>query len=152
MAGTFYFETERVRRNTPMNVNHRIDEQIIERIRHYANQPVDVITARIEQLEREWDVERVLETNASAAALTSLALGLTVNRKWLLLTAGVMGFLLLHGLQGWCPPLPVIRRVGVRTRNEIDREKFALKYLRGDFDTLRSGKKKDAWKLASDET
>lgn len=34
--------------------------------------------------------------------------------------------LLQHGLQGWCPPLPVLRRLGVRTRGEIDREKYAL--------------------------
>jgi hypothetical protein len=27
----------------------------------------------------------------------------------------------------------------VRTRGEIDREKFALRFLRGDFDHLRSG-------------
>jgi hypothetical protein len=29
--------------------------------------------------------------------------------------------------------MPVLRRLGVRTRSEIDREKFALKALRGDF-------------------
>jgi hypothetical protein len=35
-------------------------------------------------------------------------------------------FLLQHGLQGWCPPLPVLRRLGVRTQREIDAEKYAL--------------------------
>lgn len=29
--------------------------------------------------------------------------------------------------------MPVLRRLGVRTREEIDREKYALKALRGDF-------------------
>jgi hypothetical protein len=47
-----------------------------------------------------------------------------------------MGFLLLHGVQGWRPPVPVLRRIGVRTRSEIDREKFALKVLRGDFQSV----------------
>ncbi|WP_407921819.1 hypothetical protein, partial [Corallococcus sp. AB049A] len=27
-------------------------------------------------------------------------------------------FLLQHGLQGWCPPLPLLRRLGLRTRGE----------------------------------
>lgn len=73
-------------------------------------------------------VERMLEVNASMLALTGLALALavTVNRKWLLLPGIVLPFLLQHGLQGWCPPLPVLRRLGVRTRGEIDREKYAL--------------------------
>jgi hypothetical protein len=39
----------------------------------------------------------------------------------------------MHAVQGWCPPVPVLRKMGIRTRSEIDREKFALKVLRGDF-------------------
>lgn len=39
-----------------------------------------------------------------------------------------------HATQGWCPPLPLFRRMEKRTRNEIDVEKFAMKALRGDFD------------------
>lgn len=43
-------------------------------------------------------------------------------------------FLAQHGLQGWCPPIPVFRRLEVRTDREIARERYALKALRGDFD------------------
>ena len=139
MAGTFYFETERVRRNTVDAVNQRIDAKLEASLRYYANKPEAVISARIEKLERESDIERILEINASIAALTGLGLGTFVNRKWYLFSAGVLGFLLLHGVQGWCPPLPILRRAGVRTRSEIDREKFALKYLRGDFDRIDDG-------------
>ena len=95
-----------------------------------------MIDRRIADLDREWDIERWLEANASSLALSGLLLGLTVNRKWLLLTGTVMGFLLMHAIQGWCPPVPVMRRMGVRTRGEIDREKFALKILRGDLQGL----------------
>lgn len=38
-----------------------------------------------------------------------------------------------HGLLGWCPPLPVLRRLGVRTSRKVSDERFALKSLRGDF-------------------
>jgi len=134
--------------NTVESVNHRIDETIARTVCRYAGRSPAAITARIEELEREWDIERLLETNASIAALTGLGLGTFVHRKWYALSAGVLGFLLLHGIQGWCPPLPVLRRLGVRTRSEIDREKFALKYLRGDFDEL-SGREA-ALKLAAE--
>lgn len=117
---------DRVRRSTPEHLNEQIDQKIGSNIQSYANSNHAVIQQRIEELDREWDVERVLEVNASTLALTGLALGLTVNRKWLVLPAAVMGFLLQHGIQGWCPPLPVLRRLGVRTRGEIDREKYAL--------------------------
>jgi hypothetical protein len=95
-----------------------------------------VISKRIEELEREWDIERLLETNASALILTGAILGLTVSKKWLLLSGGVAGFLLQHAIEGWCPPIPILRKLGVRTRGEIDQEKFALKALRGDFNDL----------------
>jgi hypothetical protein len=50
-----------------------------------------------------------------------------------LLTGAVGFFLLQHALQGWCPPLPVIRKMGVRTVEEINNERIVLKNIRGDF-------------------
>ena len=76
--------------------------------------------------------------NAATVSLIGLTLGATVNRKWFLFPAAVAGFLLQHAVQGWCPPLPVFRRLGVRTQSEIDEERFALKLLRGDFRNLSS--------------
>ena len=46
---------------------------------------------------------------------------------------GVGAFLLQHALQGWCPPLPLLRQLGVRTAEEINEERTALKTIRGDF-------------------
>jgi hypothetical protein len=65
--------------------------------------------------------------------LTGLVLAVTASRKWLLLPAVVQTFFLQHAVQGWCPPLPVLRRLGVRTAGEINEERYALKALRGDF-------------------
>ena len=117
---------DRVRRSTREHLNEQVDLQTNQNIQHYSNADFQVIRRRIFELDREWDVERVLEVNASTLALTGFALGLTVNKKWFALSAAVMGFLLQHGIQGWCPPLPVLRRLGIRTRGEIDREKYAL--------------------------
>lgn len=126
-------DPDRVRRHTRPEVLQRIDQEIERSITFYSTQPESAITARIHELDREWDMERFLETNAATLALAGGLLGLAGKRKWLLLTCGVTGFLFQHALTGWCPPVPVFRQLGVRTRSEIDREKFALKALRGDF-------------------
>ena len=120
---------DRVRRSTAPEVNREIDHRTNDNIRHYANSSEEVVRRRIEELEREWDIERALEVNASTLALTGLLLGVTVNKKWLIFPGVVLSFLLQHGLQGWCPPLPILRKMGVRTRGEIDREKYELKAL-----------------------
>ena len=118
---------DRVRRATDVRVNQEIDRRTDSNIEHYASGTRAEIHERLRELDREWDIERVLEVNASTLALTGIALGATVDRRWLALPAVVMGFLLQHGVQGWCPPLPLLRRLGFRTRDEINREKYALK-------------------------
>ena len=76
------------------------------------------------------------EANAASVVLVGMYLSLTVNRRWLLLPIAVGGFLLQHAVQGWCPPLIWLRRIGFRTATEIDYERYGLKALRGDFDGL----------------
>src|SRR3954468_9898643 len=127
---------DQVRAGTKPSVQEKIDQKIREQIIHFAAQPKEVITRRIFELENEWDIERVLEANAAGIGLASLLWGITVNKKCLAVTGTVLSFLLLHSIQGWCPPVPALRRMGVRTRREIDRELFALKVLRGDFQTV----------------
>lgn len=117
---------DRVRRSTAPELNQQIDRQTDANILHYANALPEVIAERIEELDREWDVDRLLEVKVATLALTGLTLGVTVNRKWLILPGIVLPLLLLHGLRGWSPPLPVLRHLGVRTRSEIDRERQAL--------------------------
>jgi hypothetical protein len=124
----------RVPASTCDSVNQRIREQTLENIELYRNADRATINQRLAELDAEWDIERTLEANAATASLIGLALGATTDRRWFLLPAAVAGFLLQHALQGWCPPLPVFRRMGVRTSYEIDQERYALKALRGDFD------------------
>lgn len=124
---------DRVRANTSTEVNREIDREIDTKVRSYAQRSRAEITEHIRELDREWDIERWLEMNASTLALAGLVLGLTHSRKWFAVPGIVLPFLLQHALQGWCPPVPLFRRFGVRTREEIEREKHALKLLRGDF-------------------
>ena len=128
---------DRVRSNTSEDVNKELDRQAAVRVREHSVLGDEDLTRKIEELDREWDIERVLETNASVIGLTGLVLGLAVNKKWLAVPGIVLPFLFQHAVQGWCPPVPIFRRLGYRTRKEIDKEKFALKYLRGDFEKVQ---------------
>ena len=126
-------ETDPVRRYTSPAMLRRIEDQIAHNVRFYASQPDHVIAQRIEDLKREWSIERYLQANAAAVGFTTALAALLKNRKWALLTCAALGFFLYHGLQGFDPPIPLLRKAGVRTRSEIDRELYALKALRGDF-------------------
>jgi hypothetical protein len=116
----------RVVDHTSDQVNSRIRSETDRRIAWFRDHP-DQIDRRLRELDAEWDIERVLETGSSGLTLTGLLLGIAVNRKWLLLSLAVQGFFMQHALQGWCPPLPLFRRLGVRTQYEIERERYALK-------------------------
>lgn len=86
------------------------------------------ISARIEDLNREWDIERYRGVNMSTLATTGLAAGaLSKNKRWNILPAIVLAFFFQHSVQGWCPPLPILRRFKIKTSKEIEQEKYALK-------------------------
>ena len=121
----------RVRRNTTKEVNARIDRKTQNDLAYFADHP-DEINRRLNELDREWNIERVLEINSSAISLMGLVLGAVRSRKWLFLPAAVQSFFLQHGVQGWCPPLPLLRQLGVRTQSEIETEREGLMALRGD--------------------
>ncbi|CCF20352.1 conserved protein of unknown function [Pseudorhizobium banfieldiae] len=132
----------RVSAQTSDEINRRLRWQMEERLAYYEAHP-DQIDARLAELGREWDVERTLEANASTLAFTGTVLAATVDRRWLALPAIVTGFLFQHAVQGWCPPLPILRRLGFRTAEEINQERYALKALRGDFEA-KDGNRFDA--------
>lgn len=124
---------DRVRRRGSEKANEEILREMRERIAWYANRPMDEVEQRLEELDREWDIERSLQVSAAMLSLVGLVLGRTVSRKWLLLPGVVAGFLLQQGVSGGSPPVAVLRRWKFRTRKEIDAEKFALRVQRGDF-------------------
>jgi hypothetical protein len=122
---------DRVARATSADVNDAIARRAERRIALVADRP-GAIARRLRALDREWDVERALQANAATLSVAGLALGRR-DPRWRLLSLGVGAFLLQHALRGWCPPLPLLRRLGFRTAAEIARERLALRLLRGDF-------------------
>lgn len=126
-------EVDRVRTHSRASANREIDADTVRSIRYWSSQPREAVDRRITELDEEWDIERYLTLNATTLAMTGVILGLTGRRKALILPVIVLGFLAQHAIHGWCPPLTLFRKMGIRTRKEIDREKYALKALRGDF-------------------
>lgn len=127
---------DRVRANTPPEINQAIDTEIAATVRFYASKTDYEITKRIKELDLEWDIERYLEANAAILTSIGAILGLKKSRNWFILPLTVSAFLFQHAVQGWCPPVSVFRRLGIRTRREIEVEKYALKALRRDFDVI----------------
>ncbi len=124
---------ERVQQNTDPEVNEQIRRETEAHFAHAALAESRALEDRLRELDQEWDVERTLQTNYGVIAILGITLGALVTRPWYLFSAIASGFMLEHALKGWCPPLPVFRRLGYRTTKEIDQERYALKALRGDF-------------------
>lgn len=125
--------SQRVFLKTDPLTNAEIRNQTIRNLNIFKNCDETQIGERIQRLSQEWDTERVLEVNASLLILLSSYMGIKMSRAWFLLTGTVASFMLWHAFIGWCPPLPFIRKWGVRTADEIGAEKVALKIMRGDF-------------------
>jgi len=126
----------RTEANTPDVINRRVHQKTVEALRQALDGGPDAIDRRLQQLDREWDVERVIQATASTLVVTGIGLSIGVDRRWLTLSGVVAGFLLQHAVQGWCPPLPVVRALGFRTPREIEHERSALKSARGDFEAV----------------
>lgn len=124
----------RVERSAAPELNAQIRARSDAEVARLEGADAGQFAARLQELDRERDIERTLQANAATLALVGSLLGARVDRRFLALPAVVFSSFAQHALQGWCPPIPVFRRLDVRTAREIERERYAIKALRGDFD------------------
>jgi hypothetical protein len=117
-------QRDRVRNSTASEVNRRIREQTRRELDSLRGDP-DAIRQRLDRVDAEWDVERMIVLTSAALSLVGLAL----RRRWLLLPVAAQLFDIQHAAQGWCPTLPVLRRLGYRTQQEIERERYTLRTM-----------------------
>jgi hypothetical protein len=113
--------------------NQRIHARTLHDVTRYVGADPVFIDERIRELEREWTLERTIEAKAASLGIAGLLLGLAVDRRFLALTGLGSALLLQQALQGWSPAQPLLRRLGLRTAEEIREEILALRILRGDF-------------------
>jgi hypothetical protein len=126
---------DRVRARTGAKVNARIDRGAAARLSRLRTDPTASLLRHLAELDREWDVDRALMANFAVLGGLSLSLGLSRRNAWrrrnpwLALFGTQLGFLLFHSVAGWCPPLPVLRRLGFRTQKEIDVERRCVEHM-----------------------
>jgi len=131
-------DTDRVRQHTAPQVNQRIDRLTVASVDQHVQAGPDAVSRRLGQLDCEWDVDRALMVNFAVVGGTAFAVGLKryaesgvvgPRKTGLLYFFGAqLGFLLLHGVVGWCPPASLFRRLGFRTQREIEAERNALRH------------------------
>lgn len=109
-------------------------KDLLARIRNTpgAMEPASGTTARLRQLDREMDQEQALQFGAAALGFIGALLSLTVNGAFALLPALAFAMLAQYVLQGWCPPLILLERLGLRSSSDIDRERYVLAAAVGD--------------------
>ena len=125
--------TQKVSLHTCSSINESIRKHTTDMLEIYKDRDNDSISDRISYLNEEWDTDRILEADIGLIVLAGSILGCKISKSWFVLTGIAGAFLLQHALQGWCPPLPLLRRFGIRTSEEIYNEKTVLKMIRKDF-------------------
>ncbi|HEX4925189.1 MAG TPA: hypothetical protein VFV50_13940 [Bdellovibrionales bacterium] len=118
-------ENDKVRQHTAARVNQKIDRSTEEAVQSFSGASRERILARIDELDREWDIDRVLMLNFGVISLPQL-LAARQDRRWLWGPLLMTPFLIMHAVVGWCPPVLWFRRMGFRSRLEIENEKRSL--------------------------
>lgn len=133
---------DRVREHTAPRVNARIDSLTRATLDATLSQGLPAIERRLAELDAEWDIDRALMVNFAVAGGAAFSVGLAryANSSWLgprrkgflYFFGAQLAFLALHGVVGWCPPASLFRRLGLRTKGEIEAERhMLLRYLEG---------------------
>lgn len=119
--------------NPAPHVHEVIRERPYEDLARYASAAPGVLEQRLRELDHEWDVDRVTAITFGLVLLGTGLLTWFAGAGWVVLSGIIALCLLLHGLCGWTPALPLIRSLGYRNPWEIAHERSALRMIRGDF-------------------
>ncbi len=92
------------------------------------------ITRRLRELDEEWDLESVLESNASIVTAFGVMAGAVVNRRVPSVPVSWAASLVRLAANGLLPVAPLLRRLGLRKSREIEIERMALTIMRGTLD------------------
>lgn len=107
----------------------RVNQRRLEQNIAFFRDNPEGLEQRLRELGEEWDVNRVLHVIAGAGALAGLGLALTKSRLWLLGPLAIAAGELHYGLTGQSLAADLVRRLGFRTRDEIEDERVALQAL-----------------------
>jgi hypothetical protein len=126
---------DRVRAHTSRKALARIDQETKLSLDRHARGSLLAMLRRLAELDREWDLDRALMATFAGLGATSAAASLwEASRRgrpgpWTAALGVQLAFLVHHAVRGWCPPVSVLRRLGFRTRQEIEAERYALEQM-----------------------
>ncbi|MBC7540521.1 MAG: hypothetical protein H7281_16980 [Bacteriovorax sp.] len=118
---------DRVRNHSPKSLNEAIDRKTIYNIEATILKGPSAVRERLNALDKEWDIDRAIMLLFSGVVFTQLAVAMKKkNSNWLVAPLIQLPLLFLYATLGWCPPAPVFRKLGFRTRFEIQAEREEL--------------------------
>ncbi|MGB3586222.1 MAG: hypothetical protein WBA23_06760 [Tunicatimonas sp.] len=119
--------------------NRRVDNQknlILQRRLLYYAHHTQFISHRIDQLERETSLEKIIENSSVVLSLSGIILTFVSNRRWLLLSLLASGLFFLKKAPKDNQIQQLLQNQGYRSEKEIQRERQILQALRGDYDAI----------------
>jgi len=130
---------DKIRARSPCRLNEQIDHCIATRIEDLATRSDADRQAHLDRLDRAWSVDQAALVGLALVSMAS-TLAAWVRPRWLGLAAISTASLLQAATGGGGAVIAVLRRAGLRTRSEIECERYALKALRGDFDFVTTAR------------
>lgn len=116
---------DRIRSLTSDRVNRNLDKKTERLLRGVEAMGPDAIRERLNEIDKEWDIDRVLMLNFSVLVFAQLLLA-RKDKRWLWGPLIQTPFMFMHATVGWCPPSLWFRPMGFRTKKEIQAEREIL--------------------------
>lgn len=127
---------DRVREHTAPEILADIDRRTATRVMRVARGGEAAIARRLDELDREWDVERAVTLGIAGVSLVAeLGARRPVVRA---VIRALQVALVAHAVAGRGPATALVRRLGVRTQKEIDAERAVLVELLHLMDVARA--------------
>jgi hypothetical protein len=120
-----------------LNITRDIDDKFESILKIYAHADHELLNRRLIELDEELNLVRALKSNAMAITVTGAMFGLFASRKWVALPFLVSGLLMQYAMKGSCLCVATFRHLHVRAVSEIERERYAIKMLLGDYNYVK---------------
>ena len=113
----------------------RPDSRTTETTMNYFTATPESVDNRLKELEKEWDLERVHELNASFSGLNGTLLGKILDKHFASLPFSTSTRLVNETPYEWNPSITLFESLGYRPKHEIEKEKQFLQTLKNEADS-----------------
>jgi hypothetical protein len=108
-------------------------DSVKDSVRFYGSLGPQAVADRLKALEDEPELETVATLGMAGIGVLALVFGILGSRIWRLLAWAALPLIFAHARGRLSAPGEFLKTLGLRSRKEIEEEKYALKALRGDF-------------------